>query len=163
MEGVTFVIRPLQSATEAGFCADFMAASDPWLTLGIAREAIVSRLTDPTREVWVAAAPDGTITGVLVLFLDGPLHGYIQTLAVPPAGQGQGVGRQLMAFAEERIFRRSPNVFLCVSSFNHAAQAFYARLGYQRVGELSDFLVAGFSEILLRKTRGPLSGYCLGM
>jgi len=60
-----------------------------------------------------------------------------------------------MGFAEERILRQSPNVFLCVSSFNHRAQTFYERLGYQRVGELPDFLVQGQAEILMRKTRGP--------
>jgi hypothetical protein len=32
-------------------------------------------------------------------------------------------------------------------------------LGYQRIGELTDFIVAGYSEILLRKTIGPLTGF----
>ena len=64
--------------------------------------------------------------------------------------------RGLMGFAEERILRQSPNVFLCVSAFNRRAQKFYERLGYQRVGELPDFLVQGQAEILMRKTRGPL-------
>jgi ribosomal protein S18 acetylase RimI-like enzyme len=45
---------------------------------------------------------------------------------------------------------------LSVSSFNHRAQKFYERLGYRRVGELENFLVAGQSEILMRKTLGPL-------
>jgi ribosomal protein S18 acetylase RimI-like enzyme len=65
----------------------------------------------------------------------------------------------MMRFAEERIFRQSPNVFLCVSSFNRRAQKFYERLGYACVGELTDFLVPGHSEILLRKTRGPLLAF----
>ena len=54
-----------------------------------------------------------------------------------------GYGTRLMAFAEQRIWRDHQNVFLCVSSFNHAARRFYQRLGYQQVGELSDFLVSG--------------------
>lgn len=60
----------------------------------------------------------------------------------------------MIAWAEERIFRQSPNVFLCVSSFNERAQRFYGRLGYERVGELPDFLTVGHAEIILRKTRG---------
>lgn len=52
-----------------------------------------------------------------------------------------------------------PNVFLCVSSFNHRARAFPLRQGYTVVGELRDYLVAGHSEWLLRRTRGPLTGY----
>jgi ribosomal protein S18 acetylase RimI-like enzyme len=62
-----------------------------------------------------------------------------------------------MAFAEERIFQEVPNVFLCVSSFNQEAQRFYARLGYEQVGELKDYVVRGHSEFLMRKTIGPLT------
>ncbi|MCY7307899.1 MAG: GNAT family N-acetyltransferase, partial [Rhodoferax sp.] len=70
---------------------------------------------------------------------------------------GQGCGTELMAFAEKRIFRDHANVFLCVSGFNAAARRFYRRLGYVEVGELTDFLVVGQSEWLMRKTRGPIS------
>jgi len=51
--------------------------------------------------------------------------------------------------------RNSPNCFLCVSSFNTNAQRLYARLGYQRIGELTDFIIPGAGEILMRKTLGP--------
>jgi ribosomal protein S18 acetylase RimI-like enzyme len=112
-------------------------------------------LTDATREAHVATV-DNQIVGVLILHLAGPLNGYLQTVAVHPDWRGRGFGARLMGFAEERILRQSPNVFLCVSAFNHRAQIFYERLGYQRVGELPDFLVRGRAEILMRKTRGPL-------
>jgi ribosomal protein S18 acetylase RimI-like enzyme len=135
-----------------------MAASEPWLTLGLTAEQAFQRLTDPTREVHVLTAGD-QIAGVLILHLAGPLNGYIQTVAVHPDWRGHGLGTRLMCFAEERILRQSPNVFLCVSSFNHRAQTFYERLGYQRVGELPDFLVPGQAEILLRKSRGPLFSF----
>lgn len=152
------MIRPLQNAAEARFCATFMAASEPWLTLGLTTEQAFQRLTDPTREIHVAAT-DNQIAGVLILHLAGPLNGYIQILAVHPDWRRRGLGTRLMRFAEERIFRQSPNVFLCVSGFNERAQAFYERLGYQRVGELPDFLVQGQAEIILRKTRGPLLAF----
>ena len=48
---------------------------------------------------------------------------------------------------------------MCVSSFNTEAQKLYLRLGYEIVGELKDYIVAGYSEILLRKTIGPLSEF----
>jgi ribosomal protein S18 acetylase RimI-like enzyme len=69
------------------------------------------------------------------------------------------VGRQLVLFAEQRIFRDSPNVFLCVSSFNTDAQRFYEQLGYERVGVIENYLVAGHDEYLMRKTLGPVAGY----
>jgi ribosomal protein S18 acetylase RimI-like enzyme len=46
-----------------------------------------------------------------------------------------------------------------VSSFNHGARRLYERLGYREVGELANYIVEGYSEILLRKTRGPLTTY----
>ena len=33
------------------------------------------------------------------------------------------------------------------------------QLGCERVGELPDFLVKGYSEIVMRKTRGPLLSF----
>ena len=152
------VIRPLQDAAEARFCARFMAASEPWLTLGLTEELAFQRLTDPAREVHIATL-ESQVVGALILHLSGPLNGYIQTIAVHPDWRERGLGGRMMAFAEERIFRQSPNVFLCVSGFNRRARAFYEKLGYERVGELPDFLAKGSSEILMRKTRGPLLGF----
>ena len=48
-------------------------------------------------------------------------------------------------------------MFMCVSSFNQDARRLYERLGYHEVGELTNYIVEGHSEILLRKTRGPLA------
>ena len=154
-------MRPLSGEPEARFCAGFMVASEPWVTLGLTFDQAVQRLTDPTREVHVATV-NGQIVGVLILHLSGPLNGYLQTIAVHPDWRCRGIGTRMIEWAEERIFRQSPNVFLCVSSFNTHAQELYERLGYQRVGELSDFLVKGASEILMRKTRGPLLGFTPG-
>lgn len=150
----TPIIRPLRDANEAHICADFMAASEPWLTLGFDAKQIFQRLMNPQREVHVVEM-ENRIVGTLVLHLDGLMNGYIQLIAIHPDARNHGLGKRLMQFAEEQIFQQSPNVFLCVSSFNQRAQKFYADLGYQRVGELPGFLVAGHSEILMRKTCGP--------
>ena len=152
------LLRPLHGEAEACFCAEFIVASEPWVTLGLTFEQAMQRLTDAAREVSVATVND-QIVGALVLHLSGPLNGYIQTIAVHPDWRCRGIGTRMIEWAEERIFRQSPNVFLCVSSFNTHAQTLYERLGYQRVGELPDFVAKGFSEILMRKTRGPLLGF----
>jgi ribosomal-protein-alanine N-acetyltransferase len=148
------VIRPIAERQEAEFCVRFMVASEPWVTLGLTFEQALPRLMNPAREVLIARV-EANLVGVMILDLGGVLNGYIQILAVHPDWRGQGVGAQMIAWAEERIFRQSPNVFLCVSSFNERAQRFYTRRGYVRVGELPDFLTAGHAEIMLRKTRGP--------
>ena len=116
-------------------------------------------MTDPVKEVYVAyvGAETAAVAGFLILNMTGAFVGYIQTVCVAPEWRGRGLGALLISFAEERIFRETPNVFMCVSSFNTDAQRLYERLGYQRVGELTDYIVAGHSEILLRKTIGPLT------
>ena len=39
------------------------------------------------------------------------------------------------------------------------ARRLYERLGYKVIGELTDSIVRGHSEFLLRKTLGPLTGF----
>jgi ribosomal protein S18 acetylase RimI-like enzyme len=149
------VVRPLQGPQEAQACARMMAGSEPWLTLRFGYEFCLQRLTESSREVYVAVAQEA-VAGFVILNLGGPFKGYVQTIAVMPEWRSRGLGVKLMAFAEERIFREAPNVFLCVSSFNTEAQRFYARLGYERVGEIKDYVVQGHSEYLMRKTMGPM-------
>ncbi|RLG44683.1 MAG: N-acetyltransferase, partial [Thermoproteota archaeon] len=85
-----------------------------------------------------------------------PLGGYIGLLGVFPNFRGRGIGKILLKTAEKEIFKSSINVFLLVSSFNRVAITFYEKNGYQRVGEIPDAIVAGHSEIIMRKTLGPL-------
>lgn len=132
-----------------------MSGTDPWITLGRKYEHSLAVIRDPTREVWVAHEGD-TLVGFLILCLTGAFVGYIQSVCVAPERRSQGIGTQLMAFAEGRIFERFPNVFVSVASFNTDARRLYERLGFQLVGELPDYHVAGHSEILLRKTTGPV-------
>jgi ribosomal protein S18 acetylase RimI-like enzyme len=81
----------------------------------------------------------------------------VRWIAVALAARGRGVGERLMRHAEDRIFRRGPNVFLTVSDFNRRAQAFYRKLGYTEVGAIRNYVVPGITERLYRKTRGPIA------
>jgi ribosomal-protein-alanine N-acetyltransferase len=156
--GADVIIRALHGDAEAEQCAGLMAASEPWITLGRTYQGSLKMLTDPSREVFVALH-QGVVVGFIILVMNGPFRGYIQTVGVVAGRRGRGIGTRLVRFAEERIFRETPNVFLCVSSFNARAQNLYRRLGYEVIGELKDFIVPGHSEILLRKTIGPLASF----
>ena len=151
-------IDALTEAHDLPALARLMAASDPWLTLGRGVQACLSVLRDDTKERYAAFQQDA-FAGLLILNFRGPFVGYLQTVFVAPPCRGSGVGTALVAFAETRIFSRHPNVFLCVSAFNAGARRLYERLGYATVGELTDFLAAGQSEILLRKSRGPIGSH----
>jgi len=70
-----------------------------------------------------------------------------------------GIGRALLLRAEREIFKHWPNMFLLVSSFNASAQGFHQRLGYQKIGEITDATIRGHSEFMMRKTMGPVSEF----
>jgi [ribosomal protein S18]-alanine N-acetyltransferase len=154
----TLSIRPLRDAREAEICAQMMARSEPWKTLRRDYDASYKLVVDPAKEVTIAEL-DADIVGLSVITMQGPFIGYIQSICVAERWRGHGIGTQLIAHAEQRIFRDAPNVFLCVSSFNSGAQRLYERLGYQVVGELADYIIVGHSELLLRKTIAPLMDY----
>jgi [ribosomal protein S18]-alanine N-acetyltransferase len=151
----TTEIQPLQSTTDAEWAATIMAETEPWVTLGIGYERSLNLLGNVTRERFLARVA-GEPAGFLMISMQGAFVGYVQLLGVAPAFRGRGVGKALVEYAERRIFRETPNVFICVSDFNREAQDFYAKMGYQKVGELADFIIAGHAEILLRKTIGPI-------
>jgi ribosomal-protein-alanine N-acetyltransferase len=151
-------IRAVAGDDEVRQCVDLMVSSEPWMTLGRTPEQALKIMTSPTREVYVAMI-DGEVVGFLVLVMKALFVGFVQSLAVSPGLRNRGIGADLMRFAERRIFEDSPNVYLCVSSFNEGAQRFYRRLGYEVVGELKELLIRGHSEILMRKTIGPISEF----
>jgi ribosomal-protein-alanine N-acetyltransferase len=69
------------------------------------------------------------VAGFVLFDLRGPLAGYIQTICVRSDLRNRGLGAVLIDWAEKRIFHESPNVFICMSSFNTAARRLYERLG----------------------------------
>ncbi len=158
---VKTAIKKLEHITEAEVCARMMADSEPWMTLRRDYDASLKMLTDPSREVYLAIV-NSQMVGFTILMMEGVFVGYIQSVCIAPEWRGQGIGSQLMSFAERRIFSEIPNVFICVSSFNKGALQLYERLGYKVIGELKDYIVSGHSEILLRKTIAPLTQFKKG-
>jgi RimJ/RimL family protein N-acetyltransferase len=144
-------VAPIGGRADVETCAAMMAASEPWITLKRTRDALIPVVGDRSKQVFVTRDAHG-IAAFVILDRRGLLDGYVQTLAVRPDARGQGLGAALLTWAELQIQQTSPNVFLCVSSFNTRAQAFYERLGYERVGVLHDLIVEGADEILLRKS-----------
>ena len=151
-------IRRLRGDNEARSCAHMMANSEPWITLRRSYHDSLRIFTDPKRELYVAEIQD-EIIGFLVIQIEGSFTGYIQSIGITPSWRNKGFGSQLMEYAEKRIFREKPNVFVCVSSFNKKAHKFYKNLGYKQIGELENYFVKGCSEFILRKTIAPISEF----
>lgn len=151
-------VRQLRWAEEARICARMMSSSEPWLTLKRSFDECMDLFEDPSREVYVAV-DGGQVLGFVIVNMTGAFVGYIQTVCVVEHERSRGIGTRLVEYAEKRIFRDSPNVFLCVSSFNPRARALYEKLGYELIGELKDYIVAGHSEFLFRKTIAPIRDF----
>lgn len=139
-------------------CARLMSQSDPWTTLGLPYEYCIKAFEGGFREVFLAEC-ENELAGFVIMQTQGTFKGYIQTVFMKASWRGRGLGKELIQFCEDRILKYSPNVFICVSSFNTGAIRLYEELGYGRVGELKDFLKNGYAELLYRKTMGPIVGY----
>ena len=140
------------------FCAIMMVQTDPWITLDMNYESCLKAFKGPLKEIYILLNND-EIAGFVILQTGGTFKGYIQTLCIGEAYRGKGLGKKLLQFCEERILMISPNIFICVSSFNKGAIKLYYEFGFKLVGELNDFVKEGFTELLLRKTFGPIVGY----
>ena len=145
------IIRPA-TTSDREWAAVLMTRSEPWVTLGRTLDASRASVTDAEFHVF-AAHEDGEPVGVLNLDPRGVAGApYIKCVGVRDDARGRGVGSGLIAYAET-VCRQdgARDVFLCVSSFNPRARSLYEHLGYELVGVLTDFVVAGESELLLRK------------
>jgi ribosomal protein S18 acetylase RimI-like enzyme len=98
-------------------------------------------------DVWVAER-EGEAVGVLVLVAE-PDHLLIENVAVDPAHQGEGVGRELLAHAEAEGRRRTI-VALRLFTNEHMAEniALYARLGYRKTRRGDE---SGFARVFMEK------------
>ncbi|MCX6253779.1 MAG: GNAT family N-acetyltransferase [Bacteroidia bacterium] len=153
-----FVINLTIDPKKIGVCALMMSESDPWITLGMNYDLCLKAFEGVYREIYVIEIKN-EIAGFVILQISGTFSGYIQTICMSEAYRGKGFGKKLLQFCEERILKISPNVFICVSSFNKGAIKLYYEFGFKLVGELDNFVKEGFTELLLRKTVGPRVGY----
>jgi len=153
---MTIKVTRLRQRADQEWAAKLMASSEPWLTLGRGYADGMRLLRNPAKDCFLICA-DGARAGFLILDLHGPLGGYLQTIGVSPGMRGRGIGTAALQWAERRVFKSHRNLLLCVSAFNRRAAALYRRLGYEKVGCLRDYVVAGHDEFLLRKTPGPLA------
>jgi [ribosomal protein S18]-alanine N-acetyltransferase len=133
------------------WAAHLMAASDPWITLGRDFHACLAACSAPM-DVLEIAALEGRRCGCVLVRPRGVAGApYIVSIAVDEAFRSQGVGATLLAHVEAAYRARSAHLFLCVSSFNDRARAFYDRHGFEEVGRFRDFIIPGADEVLLHK------------
>lgn len=154
------IIMPL-SSFDVSAAAEIIANNALWQRYGTDYDSAYTILMEALKEqrtIYSARIFD-QFSGFIWFDLWGTFYhsGYIRWIAVHPDFQGKGVGKILMQFAENKIFKNASNVFLLVSDFNVQAQAFYQKRGYKKVGELEDYYKKGITELIYRKSRGPIA------
>jgi ribosomal protein S18 acetylase RimI-like enzyme len=130
-------------------CNEIVATSEPWKTL---RERVDFLPSIKRRHAFVAIIA-GSVAG-FVIFTPEPVFargGYLRAIGVASAIRGFGIGKLLMAFAERTTATKAPNFFLCVSSFNRPALAFYRKNGYAKIGKIDGLIRKGASEYIYWK------------
>lgn len=136
---------------EREWAARLLADSEPWVTLGVKLEDCRRSCRDPEYLLCIARL-DGHPRGMILLHRRGVAGSpYIKSIAVDPGCRSAGIGAALVQFAENLFRPEARHMFLCVSSFNLRARAFYERHGYAAVGEFEDYVIDGASEILMHK------------
>lgn len=139
------------SEPERDMAACLLAASEPWITLGITFEQCRKNCHDPEYLLYIASSGDKP-AGIMLLDPRG-LAGspYLKSIAVYPEFHGKGIGSEMLSYGENLFRGKSKHFFLCVSSFNHKARRFYEHHGYENMCEFRDYIIDGASEILMHK------------
>ena len=123
------IIRTLSSS-------DVDAAAELWHSAGLTRpwnppaSDLERALTGPSSTV-LGCFDDQTLIGTVMAGHDGH-RGWVYYLAVAGHHRGNGVGKSLMASAEDWLREQGAvKVQLMVRSTNQQATGFYDRLGYE--------------------------------
>lgn len=134
-------------------CEAIVERSDPWKRLNERvgfRAAIGVNATNTRAFVCMA----GNQIAGFILFIPEPVFargGYLRAIGVAGEFRGKGIGKRLLSFAEKLSSRRALHLFLCVSSFNRTARAFYKKCGYVKVGTMNGIIKPGLSEHIFWK------------
>ena len=131
---------------------EMISTSEPWASRHETPEEFRQWLEQSVGQIFIAES-DEQPAG-LVAFIPGPVlanGGCIQLLVVRGDSRREGIGRQLMGFAERKVARQGANIYASVPGTSTAAQQFFERLGYEKVGEVPDLAKPGEAEWLLRK------------
>jgi ribosomal-protein-alanine N-acetyltransferase len=120
------------------------------------RFEMLHQLTSPGHFSLLAVPGDGgnpSLLGFIIAAAASPgRSGQIVTLDVHPDFRRQGIGRQLMAAAEQRLAGSGhPAVRLQVAVDNTGARKFYRGLGYHPAGRCPDYYPDGTDAVEMVK------------
>jgi ribosomal protein S18 acetylase RimI-like enzyme len=97
--------------------------------------------------VWVLE--EEAVIAAIIVLLPMPTYMLLDNIAVSPARQGLGLGRRLLAFAEDEALRRG---YCEIRLYTHQTmvenQRLYTSVGYEETGRGTE---AGYDRVFMRK------------
>lgn len=101
----------------------------------------------------VADLPDAPACGFAWGIIGGAFGRsvYLRLIGVRPDLSGCGVGAALLDNLEQIAAGVAGDLFLLVSDFNHDAQRFYRRQGYEQLGAIPGYVLPDVSELIFWK------------
>jgi len=129
----SFIIRQAVPADQAAVEACIEASFSKWIpSMGMKPMALLADYqTLIGRQVTYVIESGTTTAGVLLLWPEQDSM-YIDTIAVNPAFQKQGIGARLMNYAEERARSAGLNAMTLITNVKMEANiAYYQRWGYR--------------------------------
>jgi ribosomal-protein-alanine N-acetyltransferase len=110
----------------------------------------------PSTRHYLVAVDGDEVVGYAGLFAAYHHQADVQTVAVVPGRQGQGIGDRLLgALLEEAARRSCTEILLEVRADNAAAQRLYARHGFERIGLRRGYYQPGRVDALVLRRRPP--------
>jgi ribosomal protein S18 acetylase RimI-like enzyme len=145
-------LKPLEAENAARLGAA-LAAMPPWSVYGWTPERLTRRFLSEQPAIWrFELIAGGELAGMAAIqhpFLHGP---YLQLLAILPDFQGRNLGLRVLEWMEAQArFEEARQLWLCVSTFNSRAKAFYERFGFEAVAILDKLASDRSDEIFMRK------------
>lgn len=99
-------------------------------------EVVLDKKREAKDDLFFVAVAEGVV-GTVMAGYDGH-RGWLYSVAVQPAAQGQGIGQALVRHAESALAERGcVKINLQMLAGNAKVEGFYARLGYQTEPRIS--------------------------
>jgi len=125
-------IRDLRPEDYEGLTSLWEAAGLPYRPRGRDGRDRISREIEGECAIFLVAAEDSRLIGSVLGTHDGR-KGWINRLAVHPEHRKRGIGRALVAEAEERLLKLGIEIVTClIEDWNEESLAFFEWIGYAR-------------------------------
>lgn len=147
-------IRPM-TASDIPILAAWMTETPLWRRYGLTAERATANFEAGLRAGdWLLTADGNDVAQGFAWAIPKGSFGrspYLRLIGVRPDAAGSGIGSGLLGEIERMAVAVSSDLFLLVSDFNHDAQRFYRKRGYEQIGSIPGYVLPDVMELIFRK------------